>query len=114
MYDSRARERRRQIEEQEALAAQLLQQVGVHHQSICCSSTSCYPTNHVVIGSQRLSEEGQRSPDVEVHVRVPLEKEVPLTLVTEEPKHLEEIPEFPELTEVWSLYLHVHHSIYHM
>lgn len=27
MYDSRARERRRQIEEQEALAAQLLQQV---------------------------------------------------------------------------------------
>lgn len=73
MYDSRARERRRQIEEQEALAAQLLQ--------------------------QRLSEEGQRSPDVEVHVRVPLEKEVPLTLVTEEPKHLEEIPEFPELTE---------------
>lgn len=28
MYDSRARERRRQIEEQEALAAQLLQQVS--------------------------------------------------------------------------------------
>ncbi|XP_042265762.1 sentrin-specific protease 1 [Thunnus maccoyii] len=73
MYDSRARERRRQIEEQEALAAQLLR--------------------------QRLSEEGQRSPDVEVHVRVPLEKEVPLTLVIEEPKPLEEKPEFPELTE---------------
>ncbi|KAM7411900.1 hypothetical protein PAMA_021736 [Pampus argenteus] len=73
MYDSRARERRRQIEEQEALAAMLLR--------------------------QRLSEEGQRSPDVEVHVRVPLEKEVPLTFVIKEPKPLEEKPEFPELTE---------------
>lgn len=73
MYDSRARERRRQIEEQEALAAQLLR--------------------------QRLSEEGQRSPDVEVHVRVPLEKEVPLTPLIEEPKPIEEKPEFPELTE---------------
>ncbi|XP_059190045.1 sentrin-specific protease 1 isoform X2 [Centropristis striata] len=73
MYDSRARERRRQIEEQEALAAQLLR--------------------------QRLSEEGQRSPDVEVHVRVPLEKEVPLPLVIEEQKALEEKPEFPEMTE---------------
>ncbi|XP_040009491.1 sentrin-specific protease 1 isoform X1 [Xiphias gladius] len=72
MYDSRARERRRHIEEQEALAAQLLR--------------------------QRLSEEGQRSPDVEVHVRVPLEKEVPLTPVIEEPKPLEEKPEFPEIT----------------
>ncbi|KAM4563445.1 sentrin-specific protease 1 isoform 2-T2 [Odontesthes bonariensis] len=73
MYDSRARERRRQIEEQEALAAQLLR--------------------------QRLSEEGQHSSHVEVRVRVPLEKEVPLTLVIEEPKPLEETPEFPELTE---------------
>ncbi|XP_041860627.1 sentrin-specific protease 1 isoform X2 [Melanotaenia boesemani] len=73
MYDSRARERRRQIEEQEALATQLLR--------------------------QRLSEEGQHSSDVEVRVRVPLEKEVPLTLVIEEPKGLEEKPEFPELTE---------------
>ncbi|XP_040904883.1 sentrin-specific protease 1 [Toxotes jaculatrix] len=72
MYDSRARERRRHIEEQEALAAQLLR--------------------------QRLSEEGQRSPDVEVRVRVPLEKEVPLTPVTEQPRPLEEKPEFPELT----------------
>ncbi|XP_029291351.1 sentrin-specific protease 1 isoform X1 [Cottoperca gobio] len=73
MYDSRARERWRHIEEQKALTALLLR--------------------------QRLSEEGQRSPDVEVHVRVPLEKEVPLTLVIEEPKPLEEKPEFPELTE---------------
>ncbi|KAK2897636.1 sentrin-specific protease 1 [Channa argus] len=73
MYDSRARERRRHIEEQEALAAKLLR--------------------------QRLSEEGQCSPDVEVHVRVPLEKEVPLTPVIEEPKPIEEKTEFPELTE---------------
>ncbi|KAM4570797.1 sentrin-specific protease 1-like [Fundulus diaphanus] len=73
MYDSRARERRRQIEEQEALASQLLR--------------------------QRLSEEGKRSPDVEVHVRVPLEKEVPLTPVIEEPKSEEDKPEFPDLTE---------------
>ncbi|XP_033825727.1 sentrin-specific protease 1 [Periophthalmus magnuspinnatus] len=73
MYDSRARERRRQIEEQEALAAQLLR--------------------------QRLSEEDLRSPHVEVHVRVPLEKEVPLAPVTEEPKLLKEKPEFPELTD---------------
>lgn len=73
MYDSRARERRRQIEEQEALAAQLLR--------------------------QRLSEEELHSPLVEVHVRVPLEKEIPLAPVTEEHKPLEEKPEFPELTD---------------
>lgn len=72
MYDSRARERRRKIEEQEILAAQLLR--------------------------QRLSEEEQRRPEVEVHIRVPLEKEVPLTPVIEEPKPLEEKPEFPTLT----------------
>ncbi|XP_061630189.1 sentrin-specific protease 1 isoform X1 [Phyllopteryx taeniolatus] len=73
IYDSRARERRRQIEEQEALAAQLQR--------------------------QRLSEGGQRSTDVEVHVRVPLETEIPLTLVIEEPQSLDDKPEFPELTE---------------
>ncbi len=44
---------------------------------------------------------------MEVHVRVPLEKEVPLTLVIEEPKPVEEQPEFPELTEVRSLYLNI-------
>lgn len=87
---------------------EVLLQIHFHH--IHCFLTSCYPTNqcHVVTGSQRLSEEGQRSPDVEVHVRVPLEKEVPLTLVIEEPKPLEEKPEFPELTEVWSLCLNMH------
>uniref|UniRef100_A0A1A7XV92 SUMO1/sentrin specific peptidase 1 n=1 Tax=Iconisemion striatum TaxID=60296 RepID=A0A1A7XV92_9TELE len=73
MYDSRARERRRHIEEQEALAAQLLR--------------------------QRLSDQGQRSPDFEVHVRVPLVDEVPLPLVIEEQEALKEKPEFPELTE---------------
>lgn len=106
MYDSRARERRRQIEEQEALAAQLLRQVSVHQllfwfDFIYCFSTSHYSTNlcHVT-DAQRLSEEVQRSPDVEVHVRVPLEKEVPLTLIIEEAKPAEEKPEFPELTEV--------------
>ncbi|CAL1606189.1 unnamed protein product [Knipowitschia caucasica] len=73
MYDSRSRERRRQIEEQEALAAQLLR--------------------------QRLNEEEPYSSHVEVHVRVPLEKEVPLATVAEEPKQVDEIPEFPELTD---------------
>ncbi|XP_072306023.1 sentrin-specific protease 1 [Eucyclogobius newberryi] len=73
MYDSRARERRRQIEEREALAAQL----------------------HL----QRLSVEELCSPYVEVNIRVPLEKEVPLAPVAEEPKLLEEKPEFPELSD---------------
>uniref|UniRef100_A0A8C6MHS0 SUMO specific peptidase 1 n=1 Tax=Nothobranchius furzeri TaxID=105023 RepID=A0A8C6MHS0_NOTFU len=73
IYDSRARERRRHIEEQEALAAQLLR--------------------------QRLSDQEQQSPDVEVLVRVPLVDEVPLPLVIEEQEALEEKPEFPELTE---------------
>ncbi|CAL8319823.1 unnamed protein product [Merluccius merluccius] len=73
MYDSRARERRRRIEEQEALAARLLH--------------------------QRLSGDGRRVPKVEVYIRVPLEKEVPLTPLIEEPKEPEEKPEFPELVE---------------
>ncbi|CAL8366659.1 unnamed protein product [Lota lota] len=73
MYDSRARERRRQIEEQEALAARLLR--------------------------QRLSGDGHWVPKVEVHIRVPLEKEVPLTPIIEELKKLDEKPEFPELVE---------------
>lgn len=62
----------------------------------------------VISGPQRLSDEGHRSPDVVVHVRVPLEKEVPLTLVIEERKLLEEKPEFPELTEVRLLCSVVH------
>ncbi|XP_030623839.1 sentrin-specific protease 1 [Chanos chanos] len=74
LYDSRARERRRLIEEQEALASRLLQ--------------------------QRLSGEGHVGPPtVELQVRVPLEKEVPVAPVIEEPKPVVEEPEFPELTE---------------
>lgn len=73
MYDSRARERRRQIEEQEALAARLLR--------------------------QRLSGDGQLVPKVEVFIRVPLEKEVPLTPIVEVTKRPEEPQEFPELRQ---------------
>ncbi|KAG7261393.1 hypothetical protein CRUP_036566 [Coryphaenoides rupestris] len=73
MHDSRARERRRQIEEQEALAARLLR--------------------------QRLSGDGQPVPKVEVFIRVPLEKEVPLTAIIEEAKLQEKPPEFPELLQ---------------
>lgn len=76
LYDSRARERRRLIEEQEALASQLLQ--------------------------QRLTEDVGRS-SVELQVRVPLEKEVPLAPITPEPTPAEEEPEFPELTEAMAV-----------
>lgn len=61
----------------------------------------------VISGSQRLSDEEQRSPDVEVYVRVPLEKELPLSPIIKEETSLEEKPEFPELTEVWKLYPNV-------
>ena len=50
---------------------------------------------------QRLSDESQLG-HREVEVRVPVEKEVPLTPLIEEPKPEEEKPEFPELTEVRS------------
>ncbi|XP_064156347.1 sentrin-specific protease 1 [Anguilla rostrata] len=75
LYDSRARERRRLIEEQEALTTRLFR--------------------------QRLSEEGHVGRGgVELQVRVPLEKEVPLAPVVAEIKAAPEEPEFPELTEV--------------
>ncbi|XP_051947993.1 sentrin-specific protease 1-like isoform X2 [Xyrauchen texanus] len=74
LYDSRARERRRLIEEQEALASQLLR--------------------------QRLSGEGRASTtSIEFKVRVPLEKEVPVASVIKKPQPIKEEPEFPELTE---------------
>lgn len=98
MYDSRARERRRQIEEQEALAARLLRQVTRHRLWSTFVIFLLVLTPHCH-GNQRLSEEEQRSPDVEVRVRVPLEKEVPLAIIEEE-KPLKDKPEFPELTEV--------------
>ncbi|KAK3547321.1 hypothetical protein QTP86_018858 [Hemibagrus guttatus] len=74
LYDARARERRRLIEEQESLASQLLH--------------------------QRLSGEGRADlTSVELRVRVPLEKEVPLAPVVAEPELEAEEQEFPELTE---------------
>ncbi|XP_016315668.1 sentrin-specific protease 1-like isoform X2 [Sinocyclocheilus anshuiensis] len=74
LYDSRARERRRLIEEQEALASQLLH--------------------------QRLSGEGRAArASIELKLRVPLEKEVPVAAVIQTPQPIKEEPEFPELTE---------------
>ncbi|XP_016378012.1 sentrin-specific protease 1-like isoform X3 [Sinocyclocheilus rhinocerous] len=74
LYDSRARERQRLIEEQEALASQLLR--------------------------QRLSGEGRAAPaSIELKLRVPLEKEVPVAAVIQTPQPIKEEPEFPELTE---------------
>ncbi|XP_012697180.2 sentrin-specific protease 1 [Clupea harengus] len=74
LYDSRARERRRLIDEQEALASQLLR--------------------------QRLSEEGQTGVTTfELQVRVPLEKEVPLAPIITEPTPAVVESEFPVLTE---------------
>ncbi|XP_077185254.1 sentrin-specific protease 1 isoform X2 [Paroedura picta] len=74
VYDSRARERLRQIEEQKALALQLQ--------------------------SQRLQKQEFSIPDsIDLHLRVPLEKEIPVTIVPEEPKRADGEEEFPELTE---------------
>ncbi|XP_073469780.1 sentrin-specific protease 1 isoform X1 [Aquarana catesbeiana] len=73
LYDSRARERRRQIDEQKAIALKLQ--------------------------NQRLQERGVKD-DINLKLRVPLEKEIPVTLL---PKPVEESvqegPEFPELTQ---------------
>ncbi|XP_009072152.1 PREDICTED: sentrin-specific protease 1, partial [Acanthisitta chloris] len=77
VYDSRARERWRQIEEQKALALQLQ--------------------------SQRLQEQEHSVQDlVDLNLRVPLEKEIPVTVVPEEKedaKSAESEEEFPEITE---------------
>ncbi|XP_042607420.1 sentrin-specific protease 1-like [Cyprinus carpio] len=74
LYDSRARERRRLIEEQEALASQLLR--------------------------QRLSREGRAVPaSVELKVRVPLEKEVPVAAVIQKPQPMKSIISHP-----WCVY----------
>nr|XP_056705309.1 sentrin-specific protease 1 [Euleptes europaea] len=74
VYDSRARERLRQIEEQKRLTRQLQ--------------------------SQRLQNQELSIPDsVDLHLRVPLEKEIPVTIVPEEPKTADGKDEFPELTE---------------
>ncbi|XP_075816641.1 sentrin-specific protease 1 isoform X1 [Microtus pennsylvanicus] len=78
VYDSRARERLRQIEEQKALALQLQ--------------------------NQRLQEQEHAVLDsIELHLRVPLEKEIPVTVAqgtgkkSHEPTDSEN--EFPEITE---------------
>ncbi|XP_054227854.1 sentrin-specific protease 1 isoform X2 [Homo sapiens] len=78
VYDSRARERLRQIEEQKALALQLQ--------------------------NQRLQEREHSVHDsVELHLRVPLEKEIPVTVVQETQKKGHKLTdsedEFPEITE---------------
>ncbi|KAG5212018.1 hypothetical protein JEQ12_014447 [Ovis aries] len=78
VYDSRARERLRQIEEQKALALQLQ--------------------------NQRLQEQEHSVHDsVELHLRVPLEKEIPVTIAQETGKKGHKLTdsedEFPEITE---------------
>uniref|UniRef100_A0A8C4SC71 Sentrin-specific protease 1-like n=1 Tax=Erpetoichthys calabaricus TaxID=27687 RepID=A0A8C4SC71_ERPCA len=74
MHDSRARQRKKQIEQQKALTLKLQK--------------------------QRLHEEGQRDKDhIELHLRVPLEKEVPVTAVIEEVPVKPAEEEFPELTK---------------
>lgn len=75
LYDSRARERCRKIEEQKALALQLQ--------------------------NQRLQEQPVQD-SVDLNLRVPLEKEIPVTVVKEQQKVIAKIPEpeeFPELTQ---------------
>ncbi|XP_002752138.1 sentrin-specific protease 1 isoform X1 [Callithrix jacchus] len=78
VYDSRARERLRQIKEQKALALQLQ--------------------------NQRLQEREHSVHDsVELHLRVPLEKEIPVTVAQEAQKKGHKLTdsedEFPEITE---------------
>ncbi|KAF3826300.1 hypothetical protein GH733_006414 [Mirounga leonina] len=78
VYDSRARERLRHIEEQKALALQLQ--------------------------NQRLQEQEHSVHDsVELHLRVPLEKEIPVTITQETEKKGHKLTdsedEFPEITE---------------
>ncbi|XP_030054113.1 sentrin-specific protease 1 isoform X6 [Microcaecilia unicolor] len=78
LYDSRAREKRRQIEEQKALTLKLQNQCEF----------------------QRLQEHSV--PDsIDLHLRVPLEKEIPVTITQEqkEDTQADEGKEFPELTE---------------
>nr|XP_014340292.1 PREDICTED: sentrin-specific protease 1 isoform X2 [Latimeria chalumnae] len=80
LYDSRARERQRQIEEQEALTLRLQK--------------------------QRLEDQGYSPKDsIDLHLRVPLENEAPVTALPEEEKDDDKVrkekveKEFPELTE---------------
>lgn len=86
VYDSRARERLRQIEEQKALALQLQ--------------------------NQRLQEQEHSVHDsVELHLRVPLEKEIPVTITQETEKKGHKLTdsedEFPEITEIINFYMNM-------
>uniref|UniRef100_A0A8D0AXN4 SUMO specific peptidase 1 n=1 Tax=Salvator merianae TaxID=96440 RepID=A0A8D0AXN4_SALMN len=74
VFDSRARERLRQIEEQKALALQLQNQRLQKHEFSVLDS-------------------------VDLHLRVPLEKEIPVTIVPEDTKTADGEDEFPEITE---------------
>ncbi|XP_058512085.1 sentrin-specific protease 1 isoform X2 [Ochotona princeps] len=94
VYDSRARERLRQIEEQKALALQLQNQ----YRSVCVMSNGCLDP------AQRLQEQEHSVHDaVELRLRVPLEKEIPVTITqeTEKKSHkgTDSEEEFPEITE---------------
>uniref|UniRef100_A0ABM5FPC8 Sentrin-specific protease 1 isoform X2 n=1 Tax=Pogona vitticeps TaxID=103695 RepID=A0ABM5FPC8_9SAUR len=74
VYDFRARERLRHIEEQKALALQLQ--------------------------NQRLQKQEISIPDsVDLHLRVPLEKEIPVTIVPEDNKVEDGEEQFPDITE---------------
>ncbi|XP_018420030.1 PREDICTED: sentrin-specific protease 1 [Nanorana parkeri] len=72
VFDSRARERRRLIEEQKAIALKLQ--------------------------NQRLQECPVKD-HINLKLRVPLEKEIPVTLLPKPPVSVHEEPEFPELTQ---------------
>ncbi|XP_069509557.1 sentrin-specific protease 1 isoform X2 [Ambystoma mexicanum] len=83
LYDSRARERCRQIEEQKALALKFQ--------------------------NQRLQEHLVQD-SVDLHLRVPLEKEIPVTAVQEQVKVIAKVPEteeFPEITAIINFYMNL-------
>ncbi|NXN98509.1 SENP1 protease, partial [Rhinopomastus cyanomelas] len=85
VYDSRARERWRQIEEQKALALQLQSQTPLM----------------VRFRLQRLQEHSVQDL-VDLNLRVPLEKEIPVTVVPEEKDDASSADgdeDFPEITE---------------
>ncbi|KAL6061636.1 hypothetical protein STEG23_027088, partial [Scotinomys teguina] len=86
VYDSRARDRWRQIEEQRALALQLQ--------------------------NQRLQEREHSVLDsIELHLRVPLEKEIPVTIAQGTGKKSHQLTdsedEFPEITEIINFYMNM-------
>uniref|UniRef100_A0A8C6Y0X1 SUMO specific peptidase 1 n=1 Tax=Naja naja TaxID=35670 RepID=A0A8C6Y0X1_NAJNA len=87
VYDSRARERLRHIEEQKALALQFQTQIGLMTASFCTS------TNRL-----SLQKETSVPESINLHLRVPLEKEIPV-IVPEDNKTVDSEDEFPGITE---------------